>query len=50
MKEARPPEWVQLEQKVRRLLETVNSQLTERFHIERIRCRDLWHFDQLGQP
>jgi hypothetical protein len=27
----------------RQLIETVNSQLTERFHFERIRCRDLWH-------
>lgn len=27
----------------RRLIETVIGQLTERFHIERIRARDLWH-------
>jgi hypothetical protein len=43
MKETRPGELVQLEQRLRRLIETVNSQLTERFHFERIRCRDLWH-------
>jgi hypothetical protein len=39
----RPPEWVQLEQRLRRLIETVNSQLSERFQFERIRCRDRWH-------
>lgn len=27
----------------RRLIETVIGQLTERFHIERIRARDVWH-------
>jgi hypothetical protein len=27
----------------RRLIETVIGQLTERFHIEKIRARDLWH-------
>lgn len=43
MKETRPSEWIQLEQRLRRLIETVNSQLSERFHFERICCRDLWH-------
>jgi Transposase DDE domain len=43
MKETRPLEWVHLQQRFRRLIETVNSQLSERFHFERIRCRDLWH-------
>lgn len=43
MKETLPSEWVRFEQRVRRLIETVNSQLTERFHFERIRCRDVWH-------
>jgi Transposase DDE domain/Arm DNA-binding domain len=43
MSETRPPEWVHLEPRLRRLIETVNSQLSERFHFERIRCRDLWH-------
>ena len=27
----------------RRLVETVIGQLTERFHIQRIRARDTWH-------
>jgi Transposase DDE domain len=27
----------------RRLIETVIGQLTERFHIEKVRTRDLWH-------
>ena len=43
MKDIRPSEWVHFEQRVRRLIETVNSQLTERFHFERIHCRDVWH-------
>lgn len=43
MPETRPLEWVHLQQRLRRLIETVNSQLSERFHFERIRCRDLWH-------
>ena len=43
MEDPRPAEWVQLQQRLRRLIETVNSQLSERFHFERIRCRDLWH-------
>jgi len=27
----------------RRLIETVIGQLTERFHIEKVRARDTWH-------
>ena len=27
----------------RRLIETVIGQLAERFHIEKVRARDLWH-------
>ena len=27
----------------RRLIETVIGQLAERFHIEKIRARDMWH-------
>jgi hypothetical protein len=34
---------VQLRQRVRRLSETVMGQLTERFNIEKVRARDLWH-------
>ncbi len=41
--QGRPPESVHLEQRLRWLIETVNSQLSERFHFERICCRDLWH-------
>lgn len=29
--------------KDRRLVETVIGQLTERFHIEKVRARDTWH-------
>jgi hypothetical protein len=34
MKETRPLEWVHLQQRLRRLIEMVNSQLSERFHFE----------------
>jgi hypothetical protein len=30
---------------VRRFVDTVIGQLTERFHIEKIRVRDLWHLN-----
>jgi hypothetical protein len=43
MPETRPRARVQLEQRLRRLIDTVNSQLSERFHFERIRCRDRRH-------
>ncbi len=43
MKDARPKDWVHCLQTFRRLIETVNGQLAERFHFERIRARDLWH-------
>jgi hypothetical protein len=43
MPATRPPQSVQLEQRLGQLIETVNSQLSERFHFERIRCRNLWH-------
>jgi hypothetical protein len=43
MTDTRPKVWIALLQKVRRLIETVNSQLAERFHFERIQARDLWH-------
>ncbi len=38
-----PDVYAKLEQRLRWLIETVNCQLSERFHFERIRCRDLWH-------
>ena len=43
MEDSRDPAWVKLLQRVRRLIETVIGQLTERFHIERIWARDIWH-------
>lgn len=35
--------WTHLLQRLRRLIETVNSQLSERFHFERVWARDRWH-------
>ena len=43
MTDPRPKPMVNQLMKVRRLVETVISQLTERFHIERVHARDLWH-------
>lgn len=43
MSETRPFAVIRQLQTLRRLIETVNAQLTERFHFERIRARDLWH-------
>jgi hypothetical protein len=43
MKDTRPPEVVKELMRERRLVETVIGQLTERFHIQRIRARDTWH-------
>ncbi len=43
MKDDRPKEYVQELMRERRLVETVIGQLTERFHIQRIRARDQWH-------
>jgi hypothetical protein len=43
MKDPRPKEVVKLFMKTRRLIETVISQLSEHFHIEKVRARDLWH-------
>jgi len=36
MQDSRDPKWVKLVQRVRRLIETVIGQLTERFHIEKV--------------
>ena len=44
MQDSRDPKWVKLFQRVRRLIETVIGQLTERFHIEKVWARDMWHF------
>jgi hypothetical protein len=43
MCDVRPKFWIRLLQTLRRLIETVNGQLAVRFHIERIRARDIWH-------
>jgi ribosomal protein S17E len=34
----------QLFRKIRKVIETVGSHLTERFNLNKIRVRDLWHF------
>lgn len=43
MKEERPKSFLKWMMGTRRLVETVIGQLTERFHIEKIRARDTWH-------
>lgn len=43
MKDDRDPGFVKLLVSVRRQIETVIGQLSERFHIERVRARDLRH-------
>lgn len=43
MKDPRDPAWVKLLQRVRRLIETVIGQLSERFNIETVWARDMWH-------
>ena len=43
MTDERPRHWVKLLLKTRRLIETVIEQLVERFHLARVKARDLWH-------
>ncbi|TAL44073.1 MAG: IS982 family transposase [Methylovulum sp.] len=43
MTDPRPKPVVKRLMTVRRLVETVISQLAERFHVERVHARDLWH-------
>ena len=43
MKDTRPKAVVRHFMSMRRLVETVISQLVERFHIEKVRARNLWH-------
>jgi hypothetical protein len=43
MHDARDPAWVALLKRLRRLIETVIGQLVERFSLEKVRARDLWH-------
>ena len=43
MHDTRDPEGVRLLKRLRRLIETVVAQLVERFSIEKVWARDLWH-------
>ena len=43
MKDDRDPLYVSQLMKTRRLVETVIGQLSDHFHIEKVRARDLWH-------
>ncbi|MBF0436780.1 MAG: transposase [Magnetococcales bacterium] len=43
MLDSRPVSTFRLLVATRRLVETVIGQLTEQFHIEKVRARDLWH-------
>lgn len=43
MKDNRPKKFLNWIKSTRRLIETVIGQLTERFHIEKVRARDIWH-------
>lgn len=43
MTDPRPNPVVKRLMTVRRLVETVISQLAERFHVEKVHARDLWH-------
>jgi hypothetical protein len=43
MHDSREPDWVALLKRLRRLIETVIGQLVERFSIEKVWARDLWH-------
>lgn len=43
MHDPRHPAWLALLKRLRRLIETVIGQLVERFSIEKVRARDLWH-------
>lgn len=43
MEDDRSPRVVRLMTSIRRRVETVIGQLTERFNIEKVRARDLWH-------
>ena len=43
MKEQRPRWWLKLLQRVRKRIETVISQLEQRFGLAKTRARDAWH-------
>ena len=43
MDDNRPKEFIKWIMGTRRLVETVIGQLSERFHIEKVRAKDIWH-------
>lgn len=43
MRDTRSRSSVRIIQKLRRLIETVIGQLSERFNLEQVRARDMWH-------
>ena len=43
MKDSRPKDAMRTLMKARRKIETVISQLTDRFHIQKVRAKNLWH-------
>lgn len=45
MKDKRPPGFIKTLMNVRRKVETVIGQLTDRFKIQAIRAKDLWHLN-----
>ena len=43
MVDLRPKESIRILMNARRKIETVIGQLTERFHIQKVRAKDIWH-------
>ena len=43
MKDSRPKSLVKILMRIRRLIETVIGQLAERFNLEKVWARDMWH-------
>jgi len=43
MQDNRSKKWITWVKRKRRWIETVIGQLTERFNIEKVRARDVWH-------
>jgi hypothetical protein len=43
MVDLRPKESMHILMNARRKIETIIGQLTERFHIQKVRARDMWH-------
>jgi hypothetical protein len=44
MTEHHPPALLKFCRRIRKIVETVGSHLTERFRVDSIRVHDLWHF------